>query len=210
MRENPSPRVVSDFERIKRIPVPFEDIEEGIRDVCAAINALPYAVTTDVSGDTREVTAEVPPDEGFTLLSHGHIAIAFDEHDQRSYAFIRKMIGLVSQFPDIEILPMPAAGHGHPGWARDNTDDILVSEIGYKIQVKDDRKIDPNEQTQRLKEVLSQSGENTPSDELQQRVNEVLIRSQQISEEEAERKISQFKEFTEKLTQIALESAVDN
>lgn len=210
MLERPSPRIVSDFERIKRIPVPYEEIDEGIRDLCAAINALPYAITTERSEDTREFTAKVPSDDGFTLLKQGHISIAFDEHDQRSYAFIKKVIDLVSQFPDIELMPKPVADQeGHPpGWARDDIDDILVSEIGYKIRVKNDRQINPSDQIQRLRKVLSQSAENTPADDLQRRVDEVLIRSQQIPKEEAERKISQFNEFKQKLTQLALEADV--
>jgi|SRR3989344_8975384 len=211
MFEKPSTRVVSDFERIKRIYVPLEDIEEGIRDVCTAICALPYAVTTDGSGDMRELSAEAAPDEGFTLVNYGHMGIAFDEHDQRSYAFIKKLIDLASQFSEIEILPMSAEGHGHPGWARDTTGDSLVSEIGYEVRVKKyDREIDSHEAGARLKEVLAQSNDNTPIDEVQRKVDEVHVRLQQIPKEEAERKISQFREFKEKLTQLAFESAVDN
>ena len=205
-------QVVSDFQRIKNIPVPYEYLDEGLRNICRAINALPFAVTTERSGDTYSYSRpDAQPDEGFALLNHGHISIAFDEHDARTYPFLTELVALVSKFSELEIAPKPVQSGSHPpGWANDGSGQVLVSEIGYTISVRDDKIPDPKEQLKKMRELVMHSDPNTDPAELQKMISQQMVRAHQIPEGRAESKIQQFRECMNKLLEVARDAAATN
>lgn len=191
--------VFDGFSRIKAIPVPYEDLEEGLAPTCQAVNQLPFAITTGRSGGTYlRSDHDAPADDGYETINYGHLTIALDANHPLAENFSAEGQEIADKYTEIEF-SRRQIGEMKP-------DDTEPIDCNFVIDIEITR-VPPFLTDAEVSTAVRAAIAKEPGDPRD--IRKIEIRRAQIEEADAQQKIQQFASFMEDLKVLATEFQSD-
>lgn len=182
------------FRQIKQVPVPYDALEPGLEDVCRAINALPFAITSGMSGGTYTIDSWNNSSPNFCTINYWHLTIASDHTHQKCDAFIHAAFEISEKYPEIIMrkrCKWEDLWHEYPPIDCEKVVDFFV------------RKDSAVNHTRVLEKIGKLWREESDPGALEQWYRNIEVQSSEIPIQDAQRKIQQFTDFLEELKRLA-------